>query len=144
MKIVMMVLILVLTSSSYALDLNKSYGSQHYISSYSNGALFKNLRAGEAIRIYTFGSTNLFCGVSVYGDAGNLLLADRITSFGKNFISKSNSLHMFLCLKTSGVSGYNFIVIEDITKRVHVDNDINNSDSELLIRLQNEMKALLN
>ena len=139
LKTIAFALALSLASSVSALDIDRSTGGGFYVSSYSTAAMYYNMNAGEAINIYNYGPTNVFCGVATFSNPAGLLMADYVSMTPSSFTAPHKDLYLIVCIKSSGISGDNILVLENIVKRNSVENVINGSDSALLEQLIIEM-----
>jgi len=144
-KLIILVLVLLSNSNLMALDLDRVTASNGYISSYSDVALFFNLDRGETIDIYTSGSANLFCGMSTIDDSQTLLLAQRTLNLVPiTYTAPSKNLYILLCMKSSGLSGNSFVIIErsySIKRRAL--SVMNMNEPELINKLLDHMSAIM-
>ena len=142
MKTLLFVLALVLSSSSYALNLDKTIAGIFYVSSYSNASLLQTFHAGESARVYNYGNTGLFCGFQLLG--GDMESTGYINEIGRVFTARQKGLYFILCIKSGGFSDDNVLVIEKLTTTNRaMASGIDDSNSVLLQKLQDEIGKVL-
>ncbi len=91
-------------------------GSAGYLSTYSNVAVIFNAHAGQHLLLaglpMDYSSTQGFCGLARFMDPQNLLAYGYSTSY-LYAAAPGDDLYMFLCIKSSGVSGDIILVAAD-------------------------------
>lgn len=112
-KLIALALLASLSSNVSALNLDESIATEAYISSFSNGVLLFNLDAGETVNIYAIGPTKVFCAMATFSDSSKLLFAQRAINYVPiNFTARTKDIHLVLCLKDSGISAKNYVLME--------------------------------
>jgi len=91
-------------------------GSKGYLSSYSNVAVIFNAHSGQPLLLaglpMQYSSTQGFCGLARFMDPQNMLAYGYSTSF-LYATAPAGDLYMFLCIKSSGISGDLILIAGD-------------------------------